>query len=256
MTATSCQSCGRKLTSAASIAAGRGRTCARIARQRAAAEAAGFSSAAIDKARQLITDRAIVPVRGRRVFAVVGSNGVDRYLASPQACNCPAGLRGKYACYHRTAATMLAAAGAVAAPTRKPIAVAAQKAQITENSPLFKVQMWKVPRRRRDLYAPEGMRVGATITWTHRYPDGRTVERTGQVWSLAPMSKSVWVVPDQRLTGDLHSAVVVQQSRDGGLLSENLASSPTGNLAVCAAIVAYKTRVAKSAGAIEIPAAA
>lgn len=109
MTATRCQSCGRKLTSAASIARGRGPVCARKARQQAAAEAAGFKPAAIDKARQLIADKAIVPVRGRRVFAVVSSNGVDRYLAAPQACTCPAGLKGRHACYHRAAATMLAA---------------------------------------------------------------------------------------------------------------------------------------------------
>jgi len=104
-----CKRCCATLRSAASVRRGMGPTCARLDRQERVAHAAGFKPAAVDKARQLIADGGIVPVRGRRVFAVVASNGVDRYLTAPQTCNCPAGLKARHACYHRAAATMLAA---------------------------------------------------------------------------------------------------------------------------------------------------
>lgn len=108
-TTATCTRCHATLTSPRSVARRLGPTCARLARQEAAAIAAGFKPQAIEKARQLIADHGIVPVRGRRVFQVVASNGTDRYLTSPQACNCAAGLRGRYACYHRAAAAILAA---------------------------------------------------------------------------------------------------------------------------------------------------
>ncbi|WP_433330030.1 hypothetical protein [Spirillospora sp. CA-294931] len=104
-----CTRCKATLRSAASIARGMGAHCERVARREAVVVAAGFKPAAIEKARQLIADRAIVPLRGRRVFHVVASNGTDRYLTAPNTCNCPAGLRAKHACYHRAAAAMLAA---------------------------------------------------------------------------------------------------------------------------------------------------
>ncbi|MDL4812770.1 DUF6011 domain-containing protein [Actinomadura opuntiae] len=104
-----CARCGRILRSAASIARGKGAHCARLDRREAAAREAGFKDAAIDKALQLIADHGIVPVRGRRVFAVVSSDGTGRYLTAREACNCPAGLRARHACYHRAAAHMLAA---------------------------------------------------------------------------------------------------------------------------------------------------
>jgi hypothetical protein len=104
-----CKRCRATLRSAKSVARGMGAHCARLDRQEAAAKAAGFKASAVDKARQLIADKAIVPVRGRRVFAVVSSNGTDRYLTAPNTCNCPAGLRAKHSCYHSAAATMLAA---------------------------------------------------------------------------------------------------------------------------------------------------
>lgn len=103
-----CRRCRSLLTDPRRVALGIGRTCERKERQEAAAKAAGFKPAAIDKARQLIADKGIVPFRGR-VFQVIASNGIDRYLTAPQTCNCPAGLRGKHACYHRVAAVMLAA---------------------------------------------------------------------------------------------------------------------------------------------------
>ena len=106
-TITRCTRCHRPLTSARSITAGRGRTCAKRARQEAAV--AGIKATTVAKAQELIEQRAIVPVRGRRVFQVIASNGVDRYLTAPQACTCAAGLKGRYVCYHRVAATLLAA---------------------------------------------------------------------------------------------------------------------------------------------------
>lgn len=104
-----CRRCHATLKSARSVQRGIGPVCARLERQEQAARAAGFKPAAIDKARQLIAEKAILPLRGRRVFTVVSSDGASRYLTAPQTCNCPAGLRGRHGCYHRAAATMLAA---------------------------------------------------------------------------------------------------------------------------------------------------
>jgi len=107
-TTATCRRCRATLRSAKSIAAGIGPVCAKRERQENAAKAAGFKPAAIVKARELIADKAILPLRGRRVFQVIGSGG-DRYLTAPASCNCPAGLKGRYACYHRAAAVILAA---------------------------------------------------------------------------------------------------------------------------------------------------
>lgn len=108
-TTAKCTRCHRILRSAASIARGRGRTCERLARQEAAAKAAGFNPATVEKARQLIADKGIVPVRGRRVFRAVSSDGARTYLTAREACTCAAGLKGKHVCFHRVAATLLAA---------------------------------------------------------------------------------------------------------------------------------------------------
>lgn len=106
---TNCRRCHALLTDPRRVAKGIGRHCEREERREQAVKAAGFKPAAVEKARQLIADRGIVPVRGRRVFAVVSSDGTGRYLTAPQTCNCPAGLKARHACYHRAAATMLAA---------------------------------------------------------------------------------------------------------------------------------------------------
>jgi hypothetical protein len=104
-----CTRCHATLRSEASIARGMGAHCARLHRQEQAVKNAGFKPAMIAAAREIIADGAIAPIRGRRVFEVVSSNGIDRYLTAPEACNCPAGLKSRYACYHRAAATILAA---------------------------------------------------------------------------------------------------------------------------------------------------
>ncbi|PRY43317.1 DUF6011 domain-containing protein [Umezawaea tangerina] len=106
-----CTRCGRKLTSAKSITDGYGRTCkAKIAAAAKTAAVATFKPAQVAKAEELIADGGIVAIRARRVFRVVSTDGASTYLTAPQACNCAAGLKAKHACYHRIAATILAAA--------------------------------------------------------------------------------------------------------------------------------------------------
>lgn len=101
-----CLRCGRTLRSAASVTAGYGRTCG--GKIRAAAAASAHKAAQVAKAVELIEVGGIVPLRRRRVFAVIASNGVDRYLTAREACNCAAGLRGRYGCYHMLAVELLA----------------------------------------------------------------------------------------------------------------------------------------------------
>lgn len=104
-----CTRCHATLRSTKSVARGMGAHCARLHRQEQAVKTAGFKPQAIEKAKTLIAEGGILPIRGRRVFQVVSSDGTGRYLTAPQTCNCPAGLKGRYGCYHRAAATMLAA---------------------------------------------------------------------------------------------------------------------------------------------------
>ncbi|MFF4600143.1 DUF6011 domain-containing protein [Amycolatopsis sp. NPDC001319] len=108
-TTAKCTRCGRTLRAAASVARGFGRHCQ--AKVTAAAKTTGHKPAQVAKAVELIEVGGIVPLRTRhtRVFAVVASDGVGRYLTAPQACNCKAGLRGVSTCYHRIAAELLAA---------------------------------------------------------------------------------------------------------------------------------------------------
>lgn len=110
-TTTRCTRCGRVLRAARSISQGYGRGCAaKIAAAAQAKAVAEFKTPAIEKAKQLIADGGIVPIRARRIFRVVSTDGTATYLTAPQACNCAAGLKGRHACYHRVAATILAAA--------------------------------------------------------------------------------------------------------------------------------------------------
>lgn len=106
-----CTRCGRKLTSAKSVADTMGRTCkAKVAATSKTAAVATFKPAQVAKAQELIADGGIVAIRGRRVFRVVSTSGDATYLTAPAACNCAAGLKSVHACYHRIAATILAAA--------------------------------------------------------------------------------------------------------------------------------------------------
>jgi hypothetical protein len=103
-----CTGCNRPLRSAKSRAEKIGRTCKTKARKLAAVLAAGFKPAAIEKAKELIEQGGIIPLRGRRVFQVVASNGIDTYKTAKQACSCPAGIKSR-TCYHVVAAHLLAA---------------------------------------------------------------------------------------------------------------------------------------------------
>jgi hypothetical protein len=107
-----CLRCSRVLRSATSIAKGYGRHCgAKIA---VAAKVASAKPAQVEKARELIELGAIVPLRrrasGTRVFRVVSSKGDATYLSTAHQCNCAAGLKGRYSCYHELAVQLLVAA--------------------------------------------------------------------------------------------------------------------------------------------------
>jgi hypothetical protein len=108
---TNCLRCGRALRSARSTATGYGPTCTRKVRAAARAEVvAQFKPAQVAKAQELIETGAIVPLRARRIFTVISSDGTATYKTAPQACTCPAGLKGRYVCYHRIAAQIVTAA--------------------------------------------------------------------------------------------------------------------------------------------------
>lgn len=110
-THTNCLRCGRKLTSAKSVATGYGPTCTR--RVKAAAKAqviAAHKPTTVAKAQELIEQGAIVPLRGHRIFTVISSDGTATYKTAAQACTCPAGIKGRFVCYHRVAAQIVAAA--------------------------------------------------------------------------------------------------------------------------------------------------
>jgi hypothetical protein len=101
--------CHATLTSARSVARGIGPVCERKERQENAARAAGIKPTTLQKARELIADGGILPIRGRRVFRAVSTDGTATYLTAPQACSCAAGVKGRHVCFHRAAATLLAA---------------------------------------------------------------------------------------------------------------------------------------------------
>lgn len=104
-----CIRCGRKLTSAASIAAGYGPTCrARVRTAAKVADLRDYKATQLDSARELIEDGAIIAIRPR-VYRAVSSDGTETYLTARQACTCPAGIKGRN-CYHRAAVAILTAA--------------------------------------------------------------------------------------------------------------------------------------------------
>ncbi|MFZ3475330.1 DUF6011 domain-containing protein [Streptomyces sp. 4.24] len=108
-THTHCLRCGRALHAAHSAAAGYGPTCLRRIKA-AARRIADHKPTLVAKAVDLITLGGLIPLRARRVFQAVASSGTGTYKTAPQACTCPAGLRGQHTCYHRIAAQILLAA--------------------------------------------------------------------------------------------------------------------------------------------------
>jgi hypothetical protein len=116
MHAVKCLRCGRarffRSAVAAEHASPYGRMCA--ARIRAAAftaAVADFTAAQVDKARELLADGALAPVRAG-IWQALSSDGVTKYMVAPTGCSCPAGTHGRL-CYH-VAAARIAAAGKVA----------------------------------------------------------------------------------------------------------------------------------------------
>jgi hypothetical protein len=106
-----CERCHRALTSAASIARGRGRACQAKVDAVAAAAVDVIPAPALAKALQAIRDHAIVH-RTRALYWAVSSNGKQTYEVDARAgsCTCAAGRHGRR-CYHVYAAAILAAAG-------------------------------------------------------------------------------------------------------------------------------------------------
>lgn len=106
-TAARCLECGRRLTSARSIALGYGPTCAaRIVAAAAVVDLHAYKADQVTRALELIADLAIV--RNRSTYAAVASRGDATYDVDPAAdtCTCPAGQR-EVACYHLAAASIL-----------------------------------------------------------------------------------------------------------------------------------------------------
>jgi len=102
-----CIRCGRVLRSARAVALGVGRTCkAKIA---AAAKTTTAQPAQLAKAEELVELGGIIPIRGRRVFRSISSDGTRTYLSAKGNCNCPAGLKSKD-CYHTLAVRLITAA--------------------------------------------------------------------------------------------------------------------------------------------------
>ena len=60
-----------------------------------------YKPQAIDKARTLIEEGGILRTSRPGLFTAVSSDGSTTYLVHASGCTCPAGQRGRYACYHR-----------------------------------------------------------------------------------------------------------------------------------------------------------
>lgn len=110
---TKCLRCHRVLRCEASKRAGYGKWCrARIRAAAIAGVVKGFKDAQVEKARELITDGGLVLLR-RGIFRSVSSDGERTYLtAATGQCNCAAGLRGRYRCFHGLAAMIVTASKA------------------------------------------------------------------------------------------------------------------------------------------------
>jgi hypothetical protein len=107
-----CLRCGRKLTAQASISAGFGRVCrSRIAQAAQSADLSAFHGWQIEKAREAIEMRAVVPSSRAGLYIAVSGDGTTVYLADAAegSCTCRAAASGRR-CYHLAAALILSAA--------------------------------------------------------------------------------------------------------------------------------------------------
>ncbi len=108
-----CLRCGRKITAAASRAAGMGRTCqARVRDALATAVRPGVKAEQVAKAVELIAQGGVVPPSRPAVFRTVGSAGDVIYLTHAATCTCPAGLRARR-CYHSVAVELMTTAATI-----------------------------------------------------------------------------------------------------------------------------------------------
>lgn len=114
-TTVKCLRCGRTRhfhsATAAAKAAPYGRICGALVRAAQMAETVrGFAATQVEKARELIADGGLIPVRGQ-IFRAVSSKGDRTYtVAATGQCTCPAAARSGRAdrCYHVVAARMVA----------------------------------------------------------------------------------------------------------------------------------------------------
>ncbi len=123
-----CLSCGRRIRSAESIAAGRGKGCrAKIRRAEREADLSAWTDSQLEDAHQAITDGAVVPTTREGVFHVVSSDGTEVHLTHPNGCNCAAGMKTRQPrpCYHRAAVVIVLASTARPVHARQPFALAA-----------------------------------------------------------------------------------------------------------------------------------
>jgi hypothetical protein len=112
-----CLGCGRRITSAESIAAGRGSGCrAKVRRAARTADLSAWTEAQVTEARQAIEDGAVVPTNREGVYHVVGVDGSEVHLVHPAGCNCTSGLKNRppRPCWHRCAVAMIEASAAPA----------------------------------------------------------------------------------------------------------------------------------------------
>lgn len=107
-----CHRCGRRLTSAASVARGYGRTCrARVREAAKVVDLTAYKAFQLAKAEELIEQGGVVPTSRPALYLAVSSDGTARYMvdAAEGSCSCPAGDKGRR-CYHLLAADILTAA--------------------------------------------------------------------------------------------------------------------------------------------------
>lgn len=103
-----CARCGRALTSARALRTGYGPTCYTKVRAAAREAAAQHKAHQVAKATELLEDGGVVPATRTGVYYTVGTEG-EIYKTARTGCTCPAGLRGKYTCYHRIAVEIVEA---------------------------------------------------------------------------------------------------------------------------------------------------
>lgn len=121
-----CARCNRPLRSARARRTGYGPHCYTKVRAAAREVAAQHKAHQVAKAVELLEDGGVVATSRPGVYYTVATEGDEIYKTAIAGCTCPAGLRGRYICYHRIAVEIMEAARQ-AAPSlsvvREPIAL-------------------------------------------------------------------------------------------------------------------------------------